>query len=173
MTSDQKKVAIGSASGVITMCLLVFLLYYFLPAPTPLLTFHERFTYTFIANVFAIMPLFVMLIFVGNGRFLSRGIDPLQHAESHELEINGRVADNTLQQNFVFFVATMAITGTLRPEQMGIITSLTIVFMLARILFWIGYRIHPLYRAPGMGATAYLNLGLIVYTAYYAFTTFF
>src|SRR5215469_7927028 len=31
------------------------------------------------------------------------------------------------------------------------------------VLFWIGYRIHPLYRAFGMGATAYLNVGLLAF----------
>ena len=36
-----------------------------------------------------------------------------------------------------------------------------IVFVSARIAFWIGYRIHPLYRAAGFSSTAYLNFGLI------------
>jgi len=37
----------------------------------------------------------------------------------------------------------------------------TLVFVVARIAFWIGYRVHPLYRAFGMAATAYLNIGLL------------
>jgi hypothetical protein len=39
---------------------------------------------------------------------------------------------------------------------------MTFVFM--RIIFWIGYRINPLYRAPGFSSTAYLNLGMLVAT---------
>ena len=35
------------------------------------------------------------------------------------------------------------------------------MFVAARIAFWVGYRIHPLYRAAGFAATAYLNIGLI------------
>ena len=35
------------------------------------------------------------------------------------------------------------------------------MFVAARIAFWIGYRMHPLYRAPGMAATGFLNLGLL------------
>ena len=45
----------------------------------------------------------------------------------------------------------------------------TIVFVVARVVFWFGYRRHPLYRAPGMSATAYLNLGMILYVLYAAF----
>jgi hypothetical protein len=29
-----------------------------------------------------------------------------------------------------------------------------------------GYRILPLYRAPGMSPTAYVNLGMILYVSY-------
>jgi len=31
------------------------------------------------------------------------------------------------------------------------------------IAFWIGYRIHPLYRAFGMAGTGYLNLGILAF----------
>jgi len=44
---------------------------------------------------------------------------------------------------------------------MRIIPAAVIVFVTARIAFWIGYRIHPLYRAFGMAATGYLNVGLV------------
>jgi hypothetical protein len=44
-----------------------------------------------------------------------------------------------------------------------------IVFVLARIVFWIGYRKDPLLRAPGMAATAYLNLGGLLTAVYLAF----
>jgi hypothetical protein len=44
---------------------------------------------------------------------------------------------------------------------MRAIPAVTLVFVVARIAFWIGYRIHPLYRAFGMAATGYLNIGLL------------
>ena len=37
------------------------------------------------------------------------------------------------------------------------------VFVIARFAFWIGYRVRPIYRAPGMSATGYLNAGLMGY----------
>jgi len=37
----------------------------------------------------------------------------------------------------------------------------------ARAVFWVGYRINPLYRAPGMAATAYMNFGMILYLLFH------
>ena len=42
------------------------------------------------------------------------------------------------------------------------IGAAAIVFVAARLAFWIGYRIDPLYRAFGFAATFYLNLGLLL-----------
>ena len=47
-----------------------------------------------------------------------------------------------------------------------VLWACAIVFMIARLVFWFGYRRHPLFRAPGMSATAYLNLGMILYVLY-------
>jgi uncharacterized membrane protein YecN with MAPEG domain len=116
------------------------------------------------------VPFFVMLITIGNSRFLSDAIDPTRHAESRSMEVDGRVADNTLQQTFVFAVASLALSTIVPLHDLQLVWACTIVFVIARAVFWLGYRINPLYRAPGMSATAYLNLGIIVYVVYCIFT---
>ena len=85
------------------------------------------------------------------------------------MEIDGRVVDNTLQQNFVFALATLALATVLPRNSLQVVWACTIVFVVARVVFWFGYRRHPRYRAPGMSATAYLNLGMILYVLYAAF----
>jgi len=110
-----------------------------------------------------IVPFFIMLITVGNSRFLSEAIDPTRRAESRSIEIDGRVADNTLQQNFVFAIASLSLSTVFPLDHLQVVWSCVIVFVVARAVFWLGYRINPLYRAPGMSATAYLNLGMILY----------
>jgi hypothetical protein len=77
------------------------------------------------------------------------------------MQINGRVVENTLQQFLLYLVGTLALSVNLTAEQMRVIPATAIVFVVARIAFWIGYRIHPLYRAFGMAATGYLNLGIL------------
>ena len=87
--------------------------------------------------------------------------DPTLQKEDAATQINGRVVDNTLQQFVLFLVATTALSVNLTAAEMRIIPGATIVFVAARLAFWVGYRIHPLYRAFGMAATAYLNIGLL------------
>jgi hypothetical protein len=170
MNHEQKIVVIGAASGVLLMLIGVWVLTnYVVPAADLMDTTANRLAYALEANVFALLPFFVMMIFVGNGRFLSNAIDPTRHTESRSMEINGRVADNTLQQAFVFFVASMTLATVLPYEHLHVVWAVAIWFVFARIVFWVGYRIHPLLRAPGMSATAYLNLGVIVYVLYNLF----
>lgn len=167
MKSEQKVVAVGAASGVVAMIALVALLTYLLPTPNIADAIPARLAYALGANVFAIVPLFIMLIAVGNSRFFSAAIDPTRHMETSTQEIDGRVADNTLQQNFVFVVATLALSTVVPIAHLQVIWACVLVFVLARCIFWFGYRLHPLYRAPGMSATAYMNLGIILYVLYH------
>jgi hypothetical protein len=102
-------------------------------------------------------------VIVGNDRFLSEAIDPTLHKESLATQINGRVVDNTLQQSMLFLVGTLALSVNLSGPQMRAIPTATLVFVVARVAFWVGYRIHPLYRAFGMAATGYLNVGMLAY----------
>lgn len=169
MTQEQKTVAIGAASGVICMALAVWGLYHVYPSPEGADDVVLRLMFALKMNVLAVIPLFVWIAMVGNERFLSNAIDPLRHAEDTKMEINGRVVDNTLQQNFVFFIGTLALSTLVSAESLKVIAALTTVFIVARVLFWIGYRINPLYRAFGMAATAYMNVGIIVTVVYLTF----
>ena len=85
------------------------------------------------------------------------------------MEIDGRVADNTLQQNFVFAIASLALSTIVPLRHLQVVWACAIVFVTARFVFWLGYRLNPLYRAPGMAATAYMNLGMILYLLFCTF----
>jgi uncharacterized MAPEG superfamily protein len=148
------------------MALAVWALTQALPAPSIADAPGERLAYALRANVVALVPFFVMIIAVGNARFLSDAIDPTRRAEHRAMDIDGRVADNTLQQNFVFAVASLALSTVVPLGALQVVWACAIVYVVARIVFWIGYRIDPLYRAPGMSATAYMNLGMILYVPY-------
>jgi hypothetical protein len=169
MKAEQKIVAIGAASGVAVMALSVWILMGALPTPAVADMLGERLAYALRVNIVAIVPLFIMLATVGNARFLSEAIDPTRHAESRSMEIDGRVADNTLQQNFVFAIASLALSTVVPLQHLQVVWACAIVFVAARVVFWLGYRLNPLYRAPGMAATAYMNLGMILYLLFCTF----
>lgn len=144
----------------------VWLLTQALPAPAVADEPGARLAYALKANVFALVPFFVMLITIGNKRFLSDAIDPTRNAESVAMGIDGRVADNTLQQNLVFAVASLALSTLVPLGYLQVVWACAIWFVVARCVFWLGYRLHPLYRAPGMSGTAYLNLFIMLYVLY-------
>lgn len=167
MNSNQKKVAIGAIIGGLLMVVLVTVLYFSLPLPTGVASVLDRIIFAMRWNVVAELPLVLALIVVGQSRFFSEAIDPLRHAEDRKMEINGRVVDNTLQQNFVFLIGTIVLSTNLTAETIKLIPALVLVYVIARIAFWIGYHIDPMYRAPGMAATSYMNVGILLVILYY------
>jgi hypothetical protein len=162
----QKTVGIGAATGVSLMILGVWALTTALPPPSIPDAPADRLAYALRANVVALVPLFAMLMAIGNARFLSDAIDPTRRAESKTMEIDGRVAGNTLEQTFGFVVTSLALSTLVPLAQLQAVWACTIVFVVARVAFWIGYRINPLYRAPGFAGTVYLNLAMIGYVLY-------
>lgn len=171
MKPQQKIVAVGALSGVATMIILVWLLSAWLIPAFGFSTsgfglLAERIAFTLRMNVIAMSPLFVMIVTIGNSRFLSAAINPLDNAESETMKIDGRVTENSLQQFILFLVASLALATVLTAKQMAIIPAVAIVHVIARFGFWYGYRQHPLLRAPGMAGTSYLTLFIMVYVIY-------
>lgn len=162
MTRDQRTVAIGAASGIIAMVALVWGLSTAMGPPDVADDPAARLAYALKWAVVAAVPLFAMLIAIGNARFLSEAIDPTLAKEDHKMIVNGRVADNTLQQYMLFLVAMLALSVSLPRERLSIVAAVAITFVVARVIFWIGYRIHPLYRAPGFSSVAYMNLFMFI-----------
>ena len=158
MTKDQKTVAIGAASGIAGMVLLVWLISTLMPQPQVIDAPGNRLAYAARWSVVAVLPLFAMLVAVGNARFLSEAIDPTLGKESQKMVVDGRVADNTLQQFVCFLVGITALSVSVPIGWISVIPAVAISFVICRIVFWIGYRIHPLYRAPGFSSTAYMNI---------------
>ena len=162
MRPEQKTVAIGAASGIVTMLVALWLLHSVMPAPAPQAAIAERLAFALRWDALAVLPLFAMIVAVGNERFLSDAIDPTAGKESKAMIVNGRVADNTVQQFIVFLMATLAVAAS-EGAQMGVVSAAAAIFIVMRLAFWIGYRIDPLYRAFGMSSTAYLSVALGIY----------
>jgi hypothetical protein len=162
MTKDQCTVAIGAASGIVSMILLVWLLSSVIEAPAIADTAGDRLAYAAHWLVLPAIVLFAMVAVVGNARFLSEAIDPTLHKESQRMVVDGRVADNTVQQFLIFIVGLAALSVSLPATSLSVIPAVTVTLVISRLVFWFGYRVHPLYRAPGFSSTAYLNLGMLL-----------
>ena len=169
MTRDQQIVGVGAASGVAAMALTIWLLPAALPMPAGAETLDGRIAYALRWCAFAALPLLAMVAAIGNARALSDAIDPTLGKESRKMRIDGRVADNTTQQFLLFLAGALALAASLPAGSLRVIGAAAIVFVGARLLFWIGYRIDPLYRAFGFAATFYLNLGLLIAACWFSF----
>jgi len=164
MTRDQKAVAIGASSGIAAMVALVWGLSNLIPSPAIVDSAGDRLAYALRWAVIAALPFLAMVIAVGNARFKSEAIDPTLGKESQAMVVDGRVADNTLQQFLLFLIGSLGLASVLPIERLGIIAAVAVTFVIVRIAFWIGYRIKPVYRAFGFSSTVYMNIGMLVAT---------
>jgi hypothetical protein len=162
MTSDQKIVGVGAASGIAAMLLGLLVLTPAMPTIGPAADVGARLPVALRWDAVAILPRFLAITAIGNARFTSEAIDPTAGKESRAMLINGRVVDNTVQQYVLFLMATLGVAAS-DGAKLEVVEAAAIVFVLARFAFWIGYRIHPLYRAFGMAATSYLSVVLFAY----------
>ena len=168
MRKEQKIVIAGALSGIVAMIVALVVISGLMPSLPDTANAGERLAYAVKWDAFALLPLFLAIVAVGNARFASEAIDPLAGKESREMIINGRVVDNTVQQYLLFVPATLAVAASARGDEVGIIAAAAVIFVVMRFAFWIGYRVNPLYRAFGMSSVAYLNLILFGVAAWMA-----
>jgi uncharacterized MAPEG superfamily protein len=107
--------------------------------------------------------LLVMTLATGLGRFFGGGSDPTLNADSRYVDICRRSVTNTLEQSLIFALAALAMAAVTPAGQLGLLGSLVILFVLARLVFWFGYLRHPLYREAGMVLTYEINIVIIIW----------
>jgi hypothetical protein len=88
--------------------------------------------------------------------------DTLAGKESRRFKINQRVMSNTIEQALIFVPIYVAFAVRMDPEQVFWLPLLMGTWCLARLMFWLGYRLAPHYRAPGMDWTAGTALVTVV-----------
>jgi uncharacterized MAPEG superfamily protein len=94
---------------------------------------------------------------VAHERLVSPAFDPLDGYETRRLRVNLQYLQNTLEQLIVFVAAVIGLT-LYSPDgtAMRSIVATTVVWILARFAFWIGYHRSAAMRslgAPGVGMT--------------------
>ena len=99
---------------------------------------------------------------IAHERLFTAAIDPLAGVETQRMRVNFRYLSNTLEQ-FVIFAAGLLALAAYAPPRILIIV--TVVWVVARWAFWIGYHKSPLLR--GWGAPGMLqSMIVLLYVAY-------
>ena len=88
---------------------------------------------------------------VAHERLQTAAFDPLAGHEPRRLRVNQRFLQNTLEQFVVFAVGLFGLAAySNEPGEMRAVLATTIVWILARLSFWIGY--HRSAALRGIGA---------------------
>jgi hypothetical protein len=93
---QQQIVVRRGISAFIFSLTFVLIGYYVIGLPLPLFNTPEsRLIFTLRCQIFPVLRLFASIVAVGNGRFSSAAINPLENAESEAMRINLRYLSNT------------------------------------------------------------------------------
>jgi hypothetical protein len=103
----------------------------------------------------SVLTLLLMTESIAHERLVSDSFNPLAQRDSQRLQINQRVLQNTLEQLPLFGVG-IAMICWLYPPELAFHAALaaTIVWILSRWAFWIGYHIGPQHRIAGLVGSA-------------------
>ena len=97
---------------------------------------------------------------VAHERLQSAAFDPLAGHQTERLKVNLRYLQNSLEQILVFSVGLFGIAAYLPSgEAMRAVPATTIVWILNRFAFWVGYHRSAAMRALGAASIA---IGLIM-----------
>jgi len=99
---------------------------------------------------------------VAHERLFTAAIDPLAGVETKRMRVNFRYLSNTLEQYVVFAAGLLALSLYASGK---ILVIVTVVWVVARWAFWIGYHKSPLLR--GIGAPGMMqSMIVLLYVAY-------
>ncbi len=117
--------------------------------------------------VFAILPGLIGICVVAAQRMDPKMWVGRVAKSNSALDINTRFISNTFEQFAAYFVANAALSLYCPAEEARSLILLTTLFLLGRILFWIGYHQNPYLRAFGFGLTFYPTVGVYLWLMLY------
>jgi hypothetical protein len=103
--------------------------------------------------VFAILPAVIAIGIAAGQRLNPNNFVGQTTKPNSALDINTRFILNTFEQFILFFIANAGLAVYCPLEEARTLPILTAIFLLGRMLFWIGYHYNPYMRAFGFGLT--------------------
>jgi hypothetical protein len=159
VTPQQRRTTVaGIAASAAVTVVVWYLLWRFLPTPPtrPLPTALAC------CAIAALLTLVAGVEAIAHERLFTPAIDPLAGFETDRMRVNFRYLQNTLEQFVVFAAGLLALSAYASTK---ILVIVTIIWVLARWAFWIGYHRDPLLR--GFGAPGMIqSMVVLLYVAY-------
>lgn len=157
--AQRKKTLSGILLSAPVTLLVWYLLWRYLPQPIGANAFRVALQCCAIAALFTVVA---GVEAVAHERLVTAAIDPLAGVETHRMRVNFRFLSNTVEQYLVFAAGLLALSAYASAK---ILVIVTIVWVLTRWAFWIGYHKSPLLR--GIGAPGMIqSMIVLLYVAY-------
>lgn len=103
------------------------------------------------AGVAVLLGLLPGIEAVAHERLVTPAIDPLAGQESPRMRINQRYVQNSIEQLWLFVPGLVLLAIQARDGfSMRAVVATTVVWIIARWVFWIGYGIGPRFRSAGL-----------------------
>ena len=131
-----------------------------------LLNFIDRVVFTLRWLMVSLLAIYAGVIAVGNKRFGTAAINPLDPSGKQFTELRQQYLQNTVEQFLLHSFSLLALSTYLSEEKMHWIPLLIVLFIIARALFFIGYSIDPLKRGVGFASTWYPTMTVTGYCLY-------
>ena len=102
---------------------------------------------------------------VAHERLQSAAFDPLAGHQTKRLQVNLRYLQNTLEQTVIFAVALFGLAAYMASgEAMRAVPAVTVIWVVNRYAFWIGYHRSAAMRGLGAPSMA-VSLVVLLYVA--------
>jgi len=150
--TERKSGMAAIAASIAVSAIIWFALYRYLP---PISGTSETGARMLVAlECLAVATLFALVAgveAVAHERLQSAAFDPLAGHQTKRLQVNLRYLQNTLEQIVIFGVGLFGLAAYLTtPESMRAVPATTVIWILNRYAFWIGY--HRSAAMRGLGA---------------------
>lgn len=138
--------------GIFIASSIFYLGYYHLPPLVPLPdvdSFSNKLQHVIYCSILPALTFFLAINGVLRKRFHLRIVNPLAGHE-HLLKLEHNFLQNTFEQLTVYLMSTAILSTYLVGEQLKLVALNALVFTVGRLLFRVGYGIHPKYRGVGV-----------------------
>ena len=126
------------------------------------------YTLRWCAFPFAVL-LYFMIFQVGNKRGSSPAANPLAGKEDF-VQPEKNILVNTMEQIVMAVLILLALTTYLTPLEMKLVPLYVLQFLVGRVLFNVGYKIHPKYRSAGVVMSFAANFFFLCLIGYFVYS---
>lgn len=161
LAAARRKSAIGLVIGSLAGWAIFFLIFGLFAAPAAAAKADRL---GFAAQWLLLIALLIlgMTMIIGLLRNFSPAIDPTLNQEPRHVDVSRRALTNTVEQSLIFALLAFAVSAAAPAGALGVLAALTVMFVVSRIVFWLGYLAGPYYRTYGV-MTFQINLVMAVW----------